>query len=109
MWQDLYKTGRLGNNDYDKMIVGKRLAIAVCVNIRIKPLSTETAQFSLVWNMPNIYFSGDSGKIFSRYYTRFFPFDSPNSSEDIACYSSAQKSDWLVSLQNWREPILENK
>lgn len=86
----------------------KQLAIAVCVNIKIKPFSKETIDFSLVWNMPNIYFSGDKDKLFKRFYTRFFPQENAHSSEDIACYSMSARNDWLKLIDEWRSPILKN-
>lgn len=85
------------------------MAIAVCVNIKVKPFSKENIEFSLVWNMPNISFPGDSEKIFNRYYTRYFPAENPNSSIEITSYSLANKSNWLNAINEWREPILQNK
>lgn len=81
----------------------------MCATIKVKPLSKETVQFSLVWNMPNIYFTGDREKLFKRFYTRFFPFENMNSSEDIACYSLASQSEWSKAIKEWRDPILNNK
>jgi hypothetical protein len=43
------------------------MAIAVCVNIKIKPFCKGHIEFSLVWNMPNIYFSAESEKIYKRF------------------------------------------
>ena len=65
--------------------------MAVCVNIKIKPFSKEKINFSLVWNMPNISFSGDREKIFKRFYTRYFSQNNQDSSKDMACYSLANQ------------------
>lgn len=86
-----------------------RLAIAVCVNIKVKPFSKETIDISIVWNMPKIHFTGDTERIYNRYYTRFFPAENKNSSIEIASYSLAQRNQWLKEIGIWREPILKNK
>jgi len=44
-----------------------KLAIAVAVKVIVKANSKETIDFSLVWNMPNIFFSGNSKKIMKRF------------------------------------------
>jgi uncharacterized protein (DUF608 family) len=86
-----------------------KLAVAVCVQVKVKANSKENIEFSLVWNMPNIFFSGDSSKIYQRYYTKYFPCENPNSALDIATYSSANKSNWINSIKKWQDPILSNK
>ena len=110
LWQDLYDYGHLTNKPFDELseVPAKRLAIAVCVNIKLKPFSKETIDFSIVWNMPNTYFSGDKEKVYKRFYTRYFPNDTVNSSEDIGCYSVANQNNWLRQIDEWRAPILDN-
>ena len=36
-----------------------KLCIAVCVKVKVKAMSSETIDFSLVWNMPNLIFNND--------------------------------------------------
>lgn len=44
-----------------------KLAVAVCVTVKIKPLSKETIDFSLVWNMPEFYFPAEPEKLLKRF------------------------------------------
>ena len=85
------------------------MAIAVCATVKVKPFSREAINFSLVWNMPNIYFSGDSEKIYKRFYTRYFPYEYLTTSKDISCYAAANQIAWSKEIKTWRTPILENK
>jgi len=113
LWQDLHKNGKLTNKEFKEILNNKgkpmKLAVAVCVTVKIKPLSKETIDFSLVWNMPEFYFPAEPEKLLKRYYTRFFPSENPNSAVEIASYAAASRNQWLKEINIWREPILSNK
>ena len=53
-------------NEQQANEIKSKMAIAVCVNIKVKPFSKGNIEFSLVWNMPNIYFSAEPDKIYKR-------------------------------------------
>ena len=44
-----------------------KLAIAVCVNVKVKANSQEKIDFSLVWNMPKIHFNENPNKLMNKY------------------------------------------
>lgn len=85
------------------------LAIAVCATLKIKPLSKESVLFSLVWNMPHISFPQNKEKVHKRFYTKYFPSDDKKSTEDIACYATANHQTWLKAIEDWRLPIISKK
>ena len=88
----------------------KKLTIAVCVNIQLKALKTDRIDFSLVWHMPTIHFSGDDSKLYNRFYTKYFNDElNKNCAQDIAAYALANEENWLAAIRNWRKPILDNK
>ena len=43
-----------------------KLCIAVCVKVKVKAMSSETIDFSLVWNMPRVSFVGNQ-KTYNKY------------------------------------------
>lgn len=47
-----------------------KLNIAVCVQVKVKAMSTEKIDFSLVWNMPKISFIGEK-KVYKKYDKNF--------------------------------------
>jgi len=59
--------------------------------------------------MPQIYFTGDCSQKLNRFYTRYFPAENPNSIIEISSYSLSNRNNWLKAIDDWREPILENK
>jgi uncharacterized protein (DUF608 family) len=98
------------NEEFKSKKDRNRFTVAVCVNIHLKALKTERIDFALVWNMPQIYFSGDENKMFRRYYTKYFSdFDHCDCAKRIAAYAFANEKNWLDSIRRWRAPILENK
>jgi len=96
----------------DEELVLKRsqkLAIAVCVQVKVKANSKENIEFSLVWHMPSFFFNGDKSKMYNRYYTKHFPAENENCALDIASYSLSKRSDWIKAIREWQRPIFSNK
>ena len=90
----------------------QKLASAVCAKVSVPAASTDHANFSLVWNMPEVSFStckrGDNPAAritYKRFYTRHFPHTDPNCAKNIACYSLRSRGAWQQSLRAWRQPI----
>ncbi len=83
----------------------ERLAVALCATIKLNANEKKYIKFSLAWNMPEIYFSGDPNRKYKRFYTRFFS----NTITEMAHYSFTNQNRWLNELNEWRNPILKNK
>jgi non-lysosomal glucosylceramidase len=110
---DLLRDGHLDNLDFnaERAMTRKdsKLTIAVCVNVLVKAQKSEQIDFSLVWHMPKIHFSGDESKLYTRYYTRYFSDEETDCALNIASYSLANRETWREEIRNWRRPIIENK
>jgi non-lysosomal glucosylceramidase len=77
--------------------------------VLVKAQQSEQIEFSLVWHMPKIHFTGDDSKLYTRFYTRHFSDEDTDCALNIASYSFANEASWCETLRNWRRPIIENK
>jgi non-lysosomal glucosylceramidase len=110
LWNDLINDGQLNNINYESSKCrNSKLTIAVCAKIKVKANSQEEIKFSLVWHMPEIYFSGDSSMIVKRFYTKYFDISLPTTSREISSYALKSQSFWLDQITDFQKPILLNK
>nr|CAD7594899.1 unnamed protein product [Timema genevievae] len=90
LWEDLSKDGEFDSpsaSSGHKTRTGEQLACAVCVKLSLQGGRTGQAEFALVWDMPNIHFSGKSKK----YRRHAIPSNQPHfHSESQARYPSNQ-------------------
>ena len=85
------------------------MAIAVCVQVKVKANSKENIDFSLVWNMPTFSFNGDKDKVNKRFYTKYFSDENENCALDISNYAQSQRAEWIRLIREWQKPILTNE
>nr|CAD7399134.1 unnamed protein product [Timema cristinae] len=70
LWEDLSKDGELDSpsaSSVHKTRTGEQLACAVSVKLSLQGGRTGQAELALVWDMPNIHFSGKSKKYRRKY------------------------------------------
>ncbi|GBP80065.1 Non-lysosomal glucosylceramidase [Eumeta japonica] len=81
-------------------------AVGLSSVLSLDPGGKDVIEFSLVWDMPIVKFKKD-GKVFRRYYTKYFGSDG-TSGTSIASYALKNYKSWEKDLTDWQDPILNN-
>ncbi|RNA02073.1 non-lysosomal glucosylceramidase, partial [Brachionus plicatilis] len=114
LWTDLITDGNLDNKECNlspikiKKALRNKLAIAVCVQIKVPAHSKDRIEFALVWNMPNVSFVNNQKK-YKKFYTRYFSDENPDCAKEIACYSLHSWKSWEKELSEFRQPIIQDQ
>ncbi|CAK8694587.1 unnamed protein product [Clavelina lepadiformis] len=108
IWHPLMERGQLSSLSKRSHVTGKgeRIASAVAVSCHVKAKSTNSIDFCLAWDMPQIHF-GNSNKFYKRRYTRWFG-DQGKAGPALAAYSLYHYPTWEEKIHDWQSPILEN-
>nr|CAD7442175.1 unnamed protein product [Timema bartmani] len=109
LWEDLSKDGEFDSpsaSSGHKTRTGEQLACAVCVKLSLQGGRTGQAEFALVWDMPNIHFSGKSKK-YRRFYTKWFPTDGTGAAS-LSHYVLSNYEHWEKEIELWQQPVLQD-
>ncbi|XP_050400246.1 non-lysosomal glucosylceramidase isoform X1 [Patella vulgata] len=106
LWCDLHEDGKLGNTPVappggDK---GKDIGAAVCASCTVQPSSSQSLDFSLVWDMPIIQF-GAKEQYYARRYTRWFGTEG-KAAPNLCKHALNRYPVWEKEIIKWQDPIL---
>nr|CAD7574474.1 unnamed protein product [Timema californicum] len=85
---------------------GEQLACAVSVKLSLQGGRTGQAELALVWDMPNIHFSGKRKK-YRRFYTKWFPTDGAGAPA-LSHYVLSNYERWEKEIELWQQPVLQD-
>ncbi|XP_048480737.1 non-lysosomal glucosylceramidase [Plutella xylostella] len=91
-------------NHAKKSYIPDSIGLSSCMSL--DPGGTDTAEFSLVWDMPVVKYKKD-GLVNKRFYTRYFGSDGI-AGASIAAYALKKYKKWEKQLSEWQDPILNN-
>ncbi|XP_075215795.1 non-lysosomal glucosylceramidase [Lycorma delicatula] len=107
LWNDLLLNGKFIDSEKKSHTTrkGEELGVAVCTQTSVSAGSTNTVEFSLVWDMPKIFFHG--AYVHRRYYTKVFGKDG-RSGPVMSQYALKHYKDWEKAIFNWQTPIQDD-
>ncbi|XP_071455588.1 non-lysosomal glucosylceramidase [Hetaerina americana] len=108
MWNDLLEDGQFTEGEETKKN-SYETACGVCVSCHAIPANGGQAEveFSLVWDMPKVNFTG-KGSTYTRFYTKFFERESSPGAA-LSHYALTNYKRWEDEIRKWQEPILNDK
>ncbi|XP_037772896.1 non-lysosomal glucosylceramidase-like [Penaeus monodon] len=109
VWNDLKMDGELESKEAPliKTRKGEERAVAVCGKCSIGANKSGMVEIALAWDMPQIVFKS-RGITHTRRYTRWFG-DEQTAAQEIASYALDSYKRWEVEIENWQNPILQDK
>ncbi|XP_046403432.1 non-lysosomal glucosylceramidase [Ischnura elegans] len=107
VWNDLLEDGRFTEGDETKRN-SYETACGICVNCPTIPAGgSAEVEFSLVWDMPKVNFTG-KGCTYTRFYTKYFgKEESPSAA--LSLYALSNYKRWEEEIKKWQEPVLNDK
>ncbi|KAL4228193.1 Non-lysosomal glucosylceramidase [Mactra antiquata] len=108
VWNELENAGRFTSKQgsSEKCRKGKDIGTAVSAMCSVKPGSSKCLEFSLVWNMPNVQFSGKELHYYKRY-TKWF--NGPeNQTPLMSLYCLQNYKIWEEKIVAWQNPTLNS-
>ncbi|XGW23258.1 hypothetical protein V3C99_005471, partial [Haemonchus contortus] len=102
VWASLLESGDLPvqDNEYSSNCV--ELAVGVCNRFQVAANSSQTRDFALSWDMPDVTFGG-SGRWYKRRYSRFV-----RGASCLCARAIRRRAEWEKALDEWQNPILEH-
>lgn len=105
-WNDLQTNGEFKKIKKPTNQFFGEMACGIAAKTTIMGSTTKQIEMVLVWDMPNIYFSGKQ-KTYCRFYTNYF--GSEAAGPKIAAYALEHYRNWEDSIDKWQEPIFDDK
>ncbi|XP_065333183.1 non-lysosomal glucosylceramidase [Cloeon dipterum] len=108
IWQPLQTKGELNtkSEEYRPGNAREEVGCAVSCKNTVQANSKGRAEFALVWDMPQVQFSGSS-TTYRRFYTKYFGSDG-KAAPKIAAYALQNYKSWEKEIETWQEPILND-